>query len=56
MRWLVDAANLRSEQGMVLRLANEILDALEGKGGAVKKREDVHKTAKANQAFAHYRW
>lgn len=56
MRWLVDAANLRSEQGMVLRLANEILDAFEGKGGAVKKREDVHKMAKANQAFAHYRW
>lgn len=56
MRWLVEAAGLRSEKGMVLRLANEILDALEGKGGAVKKREDVHKMAKANQAFAHYRW
>lgn len=56
MRWLVEAANLRSEKGMVRRLANEILDVLEGKGGAVKKREDVHKMAKANQAFAHYRW
>jgi small subunit ribosomal protein S7 len=56
MRWLVGAASLRSEKGMVLRLANEIMDALEGKGGAVKKREDVHKMAKANQAFAHYRW
>lgn len=56
MRWLVEASNVRSEKGMVLRLANEILDSLEGKGGAVKKREDVHKMAKANQAFAHYRW
>jgi small subunit ribosomal protein S7 len=56
MRWLVDAAHSRSEKGMVLRLANEILDSLEGKGGAVKKREDIHKMAKANQAFAHYRW
>ena len=56
MRWLVEAANLRSEKGMIARLASEILDALEGKGGAVKKREDVHRMAKANQAFAHYRW
>lgn len=56
MRWLVEAANLRSDKGMVLRLAGEILDSLDGKGGAVKKRDDVHKMAKANQAFAHYRW
>ena len=56
MRWLVDAANSRGEKGMVLRLSGEILDILDGKGGAVKKREDVHKMAKANQAFAHYRW
>jgi small subunit ribosomal protein S7 len=56
MRWLVEAANARSEKGMVLRLANEIADSLDGKGGAVKKREDVHKMAKANQAFAHFRW
>jgi small subunit ribosomal protein S7 len=56
MRWLVEAALLRSEKGMPMRLANEISDALEGKGGAVKKREDVHKMARANQAFAHYRW
>lgn len=56
MRWLVEAANSRPEKGMVNRLAGEILDALDGKGGAVKKREDVHKMAKANQAFAHYRW
>ncbi|MDR1057162.1 MAG: 30S ribosomal protein S7 [Coxiellaceae bacterium] len=56
MRWLVEAANLRGEQGMVLRLAHEILDILDNKGGAVKKREDVHRMVKANQAFAHYRW
>ena len=56
MRWLVDAANARGERGMVLRLAGEILDTFEGKGGAIKKREDVHRMAKANQAFSHYRW
>jgi len=56
MRWLADYANKRNEKTMVLRLANEILDAIEGRGGAVKKREDVHRMAKANQAFAHYRW
>jgi len=55
MRWLVAAANSRSEKGMILRLANEVLDILEGRGGSVKKREDIHKMAKANQAFAHYR-
>ncbi len=56
MRWLVDFAKQRNEKTMVLRLANEILDAIHGRGGAVKKREDVHRMAKANQAFAHYRW
>lgn len=56
MRWLVEFASKRSEKTMVSRLANEILDALGGRGGAVKKREDVHRMAKANQAFAHYRW
>ncbi len=56
MRWLVDFAKGRNEKTMVLRLANEIYDALHGRGGAVKKREDVHRMAKANQAFAHYRW
>lgn len=56
MRWLIEYANGRSEKTMVLRLAGEILDALHGRGGAVKKREDVHRMAKANQAFAHYRW
>jgi small subunit ribosomal protein S7 len=56
MRWLVTAAIARAEKSMAFRLAAEILDAIEGKGGAIKKREDVHKMAKANQAFAHYRW
>lgn len=56
MRWLVDYANRRNEKTMVIRLANEIMDAIESRGGAVKKREDVHRMAKANQAFAHYRW
>lgn len=56
MRWLVDAARKRSEKGMALRLAGELLDAVLGRGEAVKKREDVYRMAKANQAFAHYRW
>lgn len=56
MRWIVDAASARKERTMMLRLAHELLDALEGKGGSIKKREDMHKMAKANQAFAHYRW
>ena len=56
MRWLIQAALARSEKTMILRLAGEILDALEGRGAAVKKREDMHRMAKANQAFAHYRW
>jgi small subunit ribosomal protein S7 len=56
MRWLVQAARKRGEKGMMLRLAGELLDAYENKGSAVKKREDTHKMAKANQAFAHFRW
>lgn len=56
MRWLTECAKKRGEKSMVLRLAGEFLDALENKGGAIKKREDTHKMAKANQAFAHYRW
>lgn len=56
MRWLVEYANQRGEKTMDHRLANEILEATQNRGGAVKKREDVHKMAKANQAFAHYRW
>lgn len=56
MRWLVDAARKRSDKSMAVRLAHELFDALENKGSAVKKREDVHRMAEANKAFAHYRW
>jgi small subunit ribosomal protein S7 len=55
-RWLVQAAKSRSEKTMVLRLAAEIMDAFENKGAAIKMRDDTHRMAKANQAFAHYRW
>jgi small subunit ribosomal protein S7 len=56
MRWIVQAARSRGEKGMMLRLAGELMDAAENKGSAAKKREDAHKMAKANQAFAHFRW
>ncbi len=56
MRWLVEAARKRGEKTMGLRLAGEILDANDSKGTAVKKREDTHRMAEANKAFAHYRW
>ena len=56
MRWLVEAARKRGEKSMAQRLAAEIVDAAENKGTAVKKREDVHRMAEANKAFAHYRW
>ncbi len=56
MRWLTQCARSRGEKGMMRRLAAELADAFEGKGSAVKKREDTHKMAKANQAFAHFRW
>ncbi len=56
MRWIVDHAKVRGERGMMLRLAGELSDAYEGRGGAVKKREETYRMAKANQAFAHYRW
>ena len=56
MRWLIDAARKRSEKSMAQRLAGEILDAAENRGSAVKKREDTHRMAEANKAFAHYRW
>ena len=55
-RWLVNYAKLRGGKGMADNLANEIIDASKGVGGAVKKREDTHKMAEANKAFAHYRW
>ena len=56
LRWLVNYSRQRGEKTMVERLAKEILDASNGMGAAVKKREDTHKMAEANKAFAHYRW
>ena len=56
LRWLTNDARLRSEKTMKERLAGEILDAINGVGGAAKKRDDTHKMAEANKAFAHYRW
>lgn len=56
IRWLIDAARGRSEKTMGERLAGELLDAVNGRGGAVKKREDTHRMAEANKAFSHYRW
>ena len=56
LRWIAKYSRLRSEKTMRERLAGEILDAVNGTGGAAKKREDTHKMAEANRAFAHYRW
>ncbi len=56
LRWLVTFARQRREKTMVERLANELLDASNGLGASVKRREDTHKMAEANRAFAHYRW
>ena len=56
LRWLVQYARLRGGHSMAENLANEIIDASNGTGGAVKKREDTHRMAEANKAFAHYRW
>jgi len=56
MRWAIDAARARSEKSMAMRLAHELLDAADNRGAAVKKREDTHRMADANRAFAHYRW
>ncbi len=56
MRWLISAARNRNETTMVERLSGELMDASQNRGSAVKKREDTHKMAEANRAFAHYRW
>jgi small subunit ribosomal protein S7 len=56
MRWAIEAARTRSEKSMAMRLAHELIDAAENRGAAVKKREDTHRMADANKAFAHYRW
>lgn len=56
MRWLIDSARKRGEHSMVNKLAGELLDAADSRGTAVKKREDTHRMAEANKAFAHFRW
>ncbi len=56
LRWLISFARKRPERGMIQKLANEIMDAANLRGGAFKKKEDTHKMAEANKAFAHYRW
>jgi len=56
IRWILNAARSRNERTMINKLAGELLDAYNNKGGAVKKREDVHKMAEANKAFSHFRW
>jgi small subunit ribosomal protein S7 len=56
MRWLISYAKARGEKSMAARLAGELMDAASGRGTAVKKKEDTHKMAEANKAFAHYRW
>lgn len=56
LRWLINYARLRNEKSMIDCLANEIIDASNGIGGAVKKKDDTHKMAEANKVFAHYRW
>jgi small subunit ribosomal protein S7 len=56
MRWVIDAARKRNEKSMSQRLANELMDAADNRGSAVKKREDTHRMAEANKAFSHYRW
>ena len=56
MRWMIDAARRRGEKNMARRLAGELMDASDNRGSAFKKKEDVHRMAEANKAFAHYRW
>jgi small subunit ribosomal protein S7 len=56
IRWLINYAQGRGEKGMMAKLAGELLDASQGRGSSVKKREDTHRMAEANKAFAHYRW
>jgi small subunit ribosomal protein S7 len=56
MRWLIDSSRARSGRSMAEKLASEMIDASQGQGAAVKKRQDTHKMAEANKAFAHYRW
>jgi small subunit ribosomal protein S7 len=56
IRWLLSFSRKRSEKGMINKLSSEIIDAFNGRGNAIKKRDDTHRMAEANKAFAHYRW
>ena len=56
IRWIITYGRARGEKGMIDKLSNELLDAANGRGAAMKKKEDVHRMAEANKAFAHYRW
>jgi small subunit ribosomal protein S7 len=56
IRWIIEAAKNRNEKSMIEKLCNELIDAYNNRGAAIKKREDTHKMAEANKAFAHYRW
>jgi len=56
IKWVIGCARERAEKGMVLKLANEIMDAYNNRGASIKKKEDMHRMAEANRAFAHYRW
>lgn len=56
LRWLINYSRLRHEKDMIDRLANEVIDASNGSGASIKKKEDIHRMAEANKAFAHYRW
>ncbi|MCD6320538.1 MAG: 30S ribosomal protein S7 [Candidatus Desulfofervidaceae bacterium] len=56
VKWIINSARARAEKGMVYKLANELLDAYNNRGAAIKKKEDTHRMAEANRAFAHYRW
>jgi len=56
IRWIIEYARNRAERGMASKLASELLDAANGRGASIKKKEDTHKMAEANKAFAHYRW
>ena len=56
MRWLIEAARKRTEKSMAFRLANELMEAADNRGTAIKKKEDTHRMAEANKAFSHYRW
>jgi small subunit ribosomal protein S7 len=56
IKWIIQSAKVRNERGMIIKVVNELLDAYNNRGNAIKKKEDTHRMAEANRAFAHYRW